>query len=103
MADLQLTDDLANIHCFSFEGECGVPRYHMERGDLAEIRDDIFADAIAEIFLLRIATHIRERQHADGWPLCLRRFICRWWSARAVVRLRVANLSGQIGIASFVG
>ena len=88
MADLQLTDDLANIDCFSFEGECGVPRYHMERGDLAQIGDDVFADSITEIFLLGIATHVRERQHADGWPLCLRGFGCRRHSRRAVIRFR---------------
>ena len=103
MTDLELTGDLADIDCFSLEGECRVPRDNMQRGDLAQIGDDVFADAIAEIFLFRIAAHIRERQHTDGRPLGLRRFICRWWSARAVVRLRVANLSGQIGIASLVG
>src|SRR5262249_7073429 len=112
MADVELTGDLANIHRFPFEGECGVPRYHMERGDLAQIGDDIFADPITEVFLLRVAAHVRERQHTDGWTfwfLALRRrrdagainrlhagyFLWRTWIA-GVVGIKIENVNAHI-------
>ena len=36
-----------------------------ERRDLAEVGDDVFGDAVAEVFLLGIAAHVGERQDAD--------------------------------------
>ena len=36
-----------------------------ERRDLRQVRRDVLADPVAEIFLLGIAAHVLERQHAD--------------------------------------
>src|SRR5881392_3950334 len=71
MAHIELTGDLSHIHLFAFEGERSVTRHHVQRRNVAQIGDDIFADSIAEIFLLGVAAHIRERQNADREPAWL--------------------------------
>jgi adenylate cyclase len=43
----------------------GSVRKAGQRGDLVQVRDDVHADAVAEVLLLQIAAHVRERQDAD--------------------------------------
>src|ERR1700750_1230650 len=66
MAHIELAGNLSHIYGFSFEGERGITRHNVQRRNVAQIGDDIFADSIAEIFLLGVATHVGERQYADG-------------------------------------
>ena len=66
MCHFKLSGDLPNIYRLALKREGGIPRHNMQGGDLAQISDDIFADSVAEVFLLRIAAHVYERQNADG-------------------------------------
>jgi len=61
----ELARHLRNPHILVLEGERRIARDHGQRRDLAEIGDDVFADAIAEIFLLDVSAHIGEGQNAD--------------------------------------
>ena len=69
MTDFQLPRDLRHIDMLAFEREGGVARGDPERRDFGEVRDDVLADAVREVFLLRIATHVGERQNANGQTL----------------------------------
>ena len=64
--DLELPRDLRQVDVLAFERERGVARDHRQRGHLAQVGDDVFADAVGEILLLGVAAHVRERQDGDG-------------------------------------
>ena len=66
VADLQLAGELVDLHGLALEIEGRVAGNDKDRRNLGEIRDDVLGDAVAEVFLLRIAAHIRERQDEDG-------------------------------------
>jgi hypothetical protein len=66
MRDIELAGDLSDIDSLRLERERRVARDDGERGHLAQIGDDVLGDAVAEIFLLRIAAHVDEREDADG-------------------------------------
>ena len=67
-------------HCrhldrFALVSEDGVPCHHEQAGNFREIGDDVFGNAVTEIFLLGIAAHVYERKHRDGGsflPRCRR-------------------------------
>src|SRR6476661_1325893 len=65
VAHTKLPRDLFHIEHFAFVGKGGVPSDHRERRNLREVGDDVLANAVAEILLLRIAAHVHERQHAN--------------------------------------
>ncbi len=69
VVDLQLPRHLRQVDVLALERERSVARDDGERGDLAQVRDDVLADAVAEIFLLQVAAHVGERQHADRYAL----------------------------------
>src|SRR5206468_10175444 len=46
-----------------------------------QVSNDVFTDSVTEIFLFRIAAHVREWQHANRHPLS-RGFALRGWSSR---------------------
>ena len=68
MGDIELARDLADIESLALERECGVPGNDREGRDLREVGDDVVGYPVAEIFLLRVAAQIDERQHADRDP-----------------------------------
>ena len=66
IADLQLAGELVDLHGLALEVEGRVAGNDEDRRNLGEVGDDVLGDAVAEIFLLRIAAHIREGQDEDG-------------------------------------
>ena len=62
----QLSADALHFHGLTFVGERRVTCDDRQRRNLREIGDDVFGDAVAEIFLLRIAAHVREWEDGDG-------------------------------------
>src|SRR6202171_4383033 len=56
----------ADINGHSLELERRRPRYHFQSWNVREQVDDFFADPVAKVVLLRIRTHIYERQHGNG-------------------------------------
>ena len=61
----KLAADGAKVDRASFISEARVARDHRQTGDLRQVGDDVFSDAVGEIFLLRIARHIGEWQNGD--------------------------------------
>src|SRR5215212_7664588 len=61
----ELAGEVANIDRLSLEGEGGVPGRYRQSRHLRQIGCDVLADAVAEIFLLGVAAHVRKRQHAN--------------------------------------
>src|SRR4029077_9178212 len=59
--DIELARDLDNLHRPSLEGESRIARDDEKRRDPRQVGEDIFGDAVAEVFLLDIAAHVDER------------------------------------------
>ena len=84
MADAQLPADHPEIDRLALVGEARVAGDDQQARHLAQIGDDVLADAVGEVLLLGVARHVVERQHRDrralGPPLGRR---CRgrgaWW------------------------
>jgi hypothetical protein len=69
--------------------ERGVARDYEEPAQLGQCCDDVLADAVGEIFLLRIAAHVDEGKHRDGGTV-------RQWQSRA--RLLVIGGMCRFGV-----
>ena len=69
VADAELLGDLLHVDGLALVGERGVARDHEEPAQLGQRGDDVLADAVGEILLLRIAAHVGEGQHGDGGPV----------------------------------
>ncbi len=54
------------LHRFAFVGEGRVAGDDKQAGDLGEVTGEHFGEAVAEILLLGVSTHIDEGQHDDG-------------------------------------
>ena len=67
----------------------GVARDHQEPAQLGQRGDDVLADAVGEILLLRIAAHVDEGQHGDGRPVGQRQGRARL--VLAVIRRRIGG------------
>ena len=78
VADLQLPRDLRDIDILALEWKAVLRAITDKRRDLGQIGDDVFADAVAEIFLLGIAAHIGEGQDRDGRHALRRRVRGDW-------------------------
>ena len=65
VADIQLAGDFTDGYRPPLERERRVAGDHAERRNLGEVGGDVLADAVAEVFLFRIAAHVLERQDAD--------------------------------------
>src|SRR5215472_13100605 len=61
----KLAADRANIYRTSLVGEARVTRDHHQAGDLRQVGDDVFADSVRAIFLLRIPRHVGKWQNGD--------------------------------------
>jgi hypothetical protein len=83
----EFTADIANIDRTSLIGETRVARDDHQARDLRQIRDDVFADAVGKILLLRITRHVGEEQHSN------RRLVWnRYWRGALRQRLRSVGL-----------
>ena len=66
-AHAQVASDLLHLDRPALVAEGGVARDHEQGRNLREVGDQVFGHAVAEIFLLRIAAHVLERQDGDRW------------------------------------
>jgi hypothetical protein len=64
VAHAELAADLADVRRLALVGEARIARDHEQRLDAREAGDDVLDHAVGEVFLLRIAAHVLERQ--DG-------------------------------------
>ena len=69
VAHAELVGDLLQVNGLALVDERGVARDHEEPAQLRQRGDDVLADAVGEILLLRIAAHVGEGQHRDGGPV----------------------------------
>ena len=58
--------DLANVGVLALEGEGGGTGDDAQIGDVRQHVDDLFGQAVAEVFLLLVAAHVGEGEHGDG-------------------------------------
>src|SRR5207248_7242793 len=65
MADPELPSNRARVDGRALETEGAIARDYAKRRDLRKLGDQVFSDSVAEIFLLAIAAHVDERQHAN--------------------------------------
>jgi hypothetical protein len=61
----ELAPDLPDIHSFAFVNEARIARDHKQPFDPRQAGDDVLDHAVGEIFLLRVAAHVLERQYRD--------------------------------------
>src|SRR6516162_9086328 len=61
----KLAADRANIDRTPLVGEARVARDHHQTRDLRQVGDDVFANSVGEILLLRIPRHVGEWQNGD--------------------------------------
>jgi hypothetical protein len=72
IGDAELLGDLPRRHRSVLVGERGVARDYQEPAQPRERRDDVLADAVGKVFLLRLVAHVQEGKHRDGGPFGLR-------------------------------
>ena len=65
VADAEFAPDLLDIDGLAFVGKGGVSRDDEQRFGPRQPGNDVLDHAVGEIFLLRIAAHVLERQHRD--------------------------------------
>src|SRR5437868_1200133 len=85
---------LLDLYRFAFVGERGVAGDDKQARDLREVGDDVLGNAITEIFLFRIATHIVERQHGNRGSfqrLVFRQFFVRNFASSGAVQRNIVN------------
>ena len=63
--DIKIPTDLLHFYRLVFVGKGSVACDNEQPGDLGQVSDDVFGDAIAEILLGPVAAKIGERQHDD--------------------------------------
>ena len=61
----ELAPDLLHIDRSTLVGEARIAGDDEEPADARERGDDLLDHAVGEIFLLRVAAHVLERQHRD--------------------------------------
>ncbi len=69
VADAEFLGDLLQVHGLALVDERRIACDHEEPAQLGQCGDDVLADAVGEIVLLRIAGHVGEGQHGDGGPI----------------------------------
>jgi hypothetical protein len=65
VAHAQFAADLADVDGLALVGEAGVAGDHEQCGNARESRGDVFGDAVSEVLLLAITTHVLEGQDGD--------------------------------------
>src|SRR5262245_19307873 len=71
--DSEVPTHLRNIYCLVLVDECRVACDDEQPRDFGQVRDDVLADSITEIFLLQIATHVGEWEDHDRGAIGERR------------------------------
>ena len=66
VANSEFLPDLLDVDGLAFEGKRRVARDDEEPAQLGKGGDEVFADAVGEILLLRIVAHVDKGQHGDG-------------------------------------
>src|SRR5258708_593896 len=66
IAHAEPASDLPDIGGLAFEREARIAGDHEQPLEPRERGDDFLNHPVHEVFLLRVATHILERQHGDG-------------------------------------
>src|SRR6516164_5826498 len=61
----KLRSHVADIDGLALVGKRGVARNDEEPSLSGEARDDVFGETVGEIFLVRIAAHVLEREHRN--------------------------------------
>src|SRR5262249_6367351 len=67
IADAQFAPDPFHIDALALVGEARIARDDEQPTDAREGGDDVLDHTIGEVFLLRIAAHVLERQYRDRW------------------------------------
>ena len=65
VTDAKLPPDLLYVDCASLLGEARIAGDHIQPFHSGQAGNDVLDNAIDEIFLLGIATHVLERQDRD--------------------------------------
>src|SRR4029077_12294889 len=65
IAYAELSTDLLYIDRLALVREARIARDHEQPADAAERGDDLLDHAVGEVFLLRVAAHVLERQDRD--------------------------------------
>src|SRR5271166_6470951 len=66
ITDAEFLGDLLHVDGFALVDKRRIARDHEEPAQLGKGGNDFFADAVGEIFLPWIASHVGERQHGDS-------------------------------------
>src|SRR4029077_10613548 len=62
----EVTSDLPNVRRLTLVSKTRIARDHEQGLEARQAGDDVLDEAIDEILLLGVATHVLERQHGDG-------------------------------------
>ena len=65
VAHAEFAPDLPDVDRLALVGEARIARDHEQPLDARQAGDDVLDHPVDEIFLLRIAAHVLERQHRD--------------------------------------
>src|SRR6266567_680641 len=65
IAHPQFATHLLEVHCSALVSETRVARDYEQLPETRQSGDDLFDDAVSEIRLLRVATHVLERKHGN--------------------------------------
>jgi hypothetical protein len=69
VADAELLGDLLHMDGLALVDERGIARDHEEPTQLGQRRDDVLANAVGKILLLRIPAHVDEGKHGYRRPV----------------------------------
>ena len=64
-ADAEPTGRLRDVSFLALEPKDGIARFHLHLRQLREVVDEAFGDAVAQVFRVRIAAGVDERQHGE--------------------------------------
>ncbi len=66
VVDVQFRGDFTGALDLLFEGEARIARLDLQVRKQGQVEDDAVGDAVAEVFLFRVARQVVERQHRDA-------------------------------------
>ena len=67
VADPQFLGDRLHLHRPSLVGKTGISSDHEQLGQLRKGGNNVLGNSVGKVLLLRVATHVFERQHGDRW------------------------------------
>ena len=69
ITDAEFLGDLLHVDGLALVCERGVACDHEEPAQFGQRGDDVLADAVGKILVLRVAAHVDEGEHGDGWTV----------------------------------